>query len=372
MVGDMQQSSRILESIRPQLATVSRAFDPINTSGIAAAMRQMQTQQAEVGRFLSLATDALLHTELFKATRQLHELSLQASTALNIFEQFNQYWLTELNDAIKPSVQLASVAKIALADISYHSAITKSFLDSLDFDAMGKHLNTQQPIMYEVQRSITNFMASYCLLTKSFRSIDDLVQLPSFVLPGATRELSITSYALEALYLREQSDDSDIQTESKLVSGGDSAIIELLALLEKVDPGLVRLYTGARDSLSGNNPDRSRHVLTSLRTLWDEIFHRLAPTDDVKTWVKTEGLLDSGYLHNGHPTRSTRLKYVFRDVSNDPLTEFVDADIRTTLALYKVHQRIHKVDPDLTDNQLHAILVKTESSLAYFIKVWAC
>ncbi len=98
---------------------------------------------------------------------------------------------------------------------------------------------------------------------------------PAFVLPGATREICTTGFALETLHLWDERDEEDVGTEIQLVAEAERCI----ALLQQVDPELPRLYIGARDALNGNNADRARHILSSLRELWNHLLRRLAPDD---------------------------------------------------------------------------------------------
>ena len=76
--------------------------------------------------------------------------------------------------------------------------------------------------MFEVQRSMSDLWASYDGLAASMPDIEDIIQLPSFVLPGATRELSTTSRALDVLYpVEDRSETEGLDLELyPLIEGG--------------------------------------------------------------------------------------------------------------------------------------------------------
>ena len=132
---------------------------------------------------------------------------------------------------------------MALSDISYDLSITERFLPKLDYDFLGRYLKVHLSTMSEVQRPMSDLWVSYDGLAASMPSIEDIVQLPSFVLPGATHELSTTSHALDVLYPMEHRTDTEvIELEPyPLVEEGieDS---DLIVLLERVDSQFVTMY----------------------------------------------------------------------------------------------------------------------------------
>ena len=125
-------------------------------------------------------------------------------------------------------------------------------------------------------------------------------------------------------------------------------------------------YRGAIEALSGDNPDRSRHVLSSLRTLLDNLLCKLAPQKEVREWIERNSI--QGYLHNGQPTRHAKIRYVLRNLG-EPLRDFVEADTRAMVKLYTLYNRLHQLDIGVTDEQLRAIVLKTESYLVYILRV---
>ena len=140
-----------------------------------------------------------------------------------------------------------------------------------------------------------------------------------------------------------------------------------IGLLQAVDPALARPYIGAHDALRGRNADRARHILSSLREFWNHLLRRLAPDEHVLSWVSTD---DKDLLHEGRPTRRARVLFVCRSLNHGPLTDFVVQDTRALVKLVEFFNRVHELDPELTDEQLRALLLRTDSWLTYILQIW--
>ena len=355
------------DAVRRQHKSLARTLSILNNSGLQMAMRQMERQRDVLSRVLdnSLATHL---TELSGATQQMHNLSLGTSLLPNIAELAHVSWLSDLRRASLPSIEMESVVRMTLSDISYDLSVTERLLPIFDYDLLGRHLNVQLSTMFEVQRSMSDLWASYDGLTTSMPNIEDIVQLPSFVLPGATHELTTTSHALAALYPTEHRTDTEvIELEPYPLVEEETGDSDLIALLERVGPQFVTMYRGAVEALDGDNPDRSRHVLTSFRELWNHLLRKLAPKEEVTEWI--EGNRVQGYLHNGRPTRHAKIRYVLRNLGDESLRDFVEADARAMVELYALYGRLHGLDTGVTGEQLRAITIRTESYLSYILRV---
>ena len=354
------------DAVRRRHKPLARTLSILNNSGLQMAMRQMERRQDVLRRVLdgSLATHL---TELSRATQQLYDLSLGTTLLPNVVEQAHVSWLSDLHRASLPSVEMEGVVRMALSDISYDLSVTERLLPKFDYDRLGKHLKVQLSTMSEVHRSMSDLWASYDGLTASMPSIEDIVRLPSFVLPGATHELSITSHALDVLF------PLDYRTDTEVIEPEPYPLVEegiedsdLIILLERVDIQFVTMYRGAVASLDSDNPDRSRHVLTSFRELWSHLLRELAPKEEVTEWVERNSI--QGYLHDGRPTRYAKIRYVLRKLG-DPLGDFIEADTRAMVKLYTLYDRLHALDTGITDNQLRAITFRTKSYLGYLLRV---
>ena len=344
----IEQMERTLEPIRRQHLELSSAFE------MSGAMARIQ--------------------EIASANQHWQELIKQASATSRIAESLSaahQSWL----DTIKPIQhdsshlsQLQASAKLALCDTSLRLAATERLMAGIDFEAIRGRFQIEIPVIAGLESSIAHVAASYGSLAESLREISDITRLPAFVLPGATREIYTTSFALETLRPWDEGDEDEAETEIQFVAEAELEASGCIALLQQVDPGLARPYIGARDALYGNNADRARHILISLRELWNHLLRRLAPDDLVAAWIP--GVPNQkDLLHDGKPTRRARVLYVCRELNNDPLTDFLMHDTRALVKLIELFNRVHELEAALTDEQLRAILLKTDSWLMYILQI---
>ena len=359
----INKTSRLLYDVmRRQHESLTRTLALLNNSGVESAMRQMERQQAELRRALDHSFSPQL-TEISRATQQLYELSLPTTLHPNVFEQAHSSWFSSI-----PSIELDRVVKMALTDISCDLSVTQRLLASFDYDFLGRHLDIQLSTMSEVQRSMSDLWASFDRLASSMPSLEDIVQLPSFILPGATYELTMTSHALDVLYPMEHRADTEvIELGPYPLDEEETGATDLIVLLERIDPQFAAMYRGAMEALESDNPDRSRHVLTSLRELWNHLLRKLAPKEDVMEWINEHG--SQGYLHDGQPTRHAKIRYALRALEDEPLEDFIEADTKAIVQLYKLYGRLHRLDTGLSDEQLRVITFRTESCLDYILRI---
>ncbi|MDE0337688.1 MAG: hypothetical protein OXI80_08450, partial [Caldilineaceae bacterium] len=129
--------------------------------------------------------------------------------------------------------------------------------------------------------------------------------------------------------------------------------------LRKIDPGLGDMLLGARQALNTPNPDRSRHVLISLRELVTHVLRLLAPDGSIQIWNS-----DPDYYHNGRPTRRARLLYINREINTGSLSKSVDAHVHLALILMdELNAESHIISSRLTEQELRALVIDTESLL---------
>jgi Predicted pPIWI-associating nuclease len=96
-------------------------------------------------------------------------------------------------------------------------------------------------------------------------------------------------------------DDALVTVDASL----DDAVPGIDDLLREFDGSLCPLLVGARQALAGRNPDRARHVTTSLRELFTQVLHSLAPDDGVRSWTS-----QADHFIDKRPTRRARLRNV--------------------------------------------------------------
>ena len=190
---------------------------------------------------------------------------------------------------------------MALSDISYDLSVTERLLTSFDYDSWGAISISSCRLCLECNAPcpICGPPLTDCLLNARLRR-----HRPTafFRTAWSDHELSMTSHALDVLYPNEHRTDTEvIELESYPLVEEGTGDSDLFALLERVGPQFVTMYRGAVAALDSDNPDRSRHVLTSFRELWNHLLRKLAPKEEVTEWI--EGNRIQGYLHDGRPTR---------------------------------------------------------------------
>jgi len=207
------------------------------------------------------------------------------------------------------------------------------------------------------------------LFTRSYRGLVAAVATR----PGLTAHLPLGTLYPSAEYLRHVemlgsvsvvADDED-HPATIIDASLDELSPRVDDVLRQFDISLYRLLTGARGALASRNPDRTRHVTTSLRELLMHVLRALAPDQDVKAWAAEPGLVE-----NGRPTRRGRLLYICRKIGEGSLADFVQRDVSASLAFMdSLSAGTHVVQSSLTPTQLEAVVVRTESLLLYLLQM---
>ncbi|GKT10337.1 hypothetical protein [Desulforhabdus sp. TSK] len=376
MPDDFKTAKTALAKLHQDMEAINMLARPSYLSVIEQMERTLEPirrQQLKIGRALEMSGAAARIKEIVSANQHWHEVIKQA-TVTSLAESLaaaHQSWLEHIKPVQYDFSELSGLqasAKLVLCDASLRLSATERLMAGIDFEAIRSRFKIEMPVISGLESSIAHVTASYGSLAESIREISDITRLPAFVLPGATREIYTTSFALETLRPEDERDEEETETEIQLVAEAELETLGCIALLQQVDPGLARPYIGARDALHGNNADRSRHILSSLRELWNHLLRRLAPEDLVAAWIP--GIANQkDLLHEGKPTRRAKVLYVCRELNNDPLTEFLTHDTRALVKLIELFNRVHELEIELTDEQLRAILLKTDSWLMYILQI---
>lgn len=375
MPDDLKTAKSALTKVHQDMDALNRLANPSYLRVIKQMERTMEPirrHQLEISRAMELSGAAARIKDIIGANQHWQDMLNQATTTSRILENMNavhQSWFERIKPIQHDFSRLQASAKLALCDVSFRLTATERIFAGIDFETFKTHFQIEMPAISDLERSIFNVTASYESLADSLKGLPDITQLPSFILPGATREIYTTGYALESLRPWDEREEEDVDTEIQLIAEAELESAGCIALLQKVDPNLARPYIGARDALSGNNTDRARHILSSLRELWSHLLRRLAPEDRVIQWIPENNNHD--YLHEGRPTRRARVLYICRNLNNDPLTEFLAHDTRALVKLIDLFNRVHELETKLTDEQLRAIVLKTDSWLMYILQIWA-
>ncbi len=357
---DMERLSRVLKpSYMGIYEQMERALEPI------------RRHHLEITRAIELsgvASSRML--EIIHANQRWQDLIDQATTSARVFEDMtrtHQTWL----DTIKPMhdriAHLQAAAKLSLSDVAYRLTVTERLFAGINFDVLRRAVALPEPAFLKLENVIGDVTLTYGKLADSIRTVPDVTHLPVFALPGATREVFSTGYALDTIYTSGEQERERDSSKVQLLAEVEEEISGCIGLLYAFDPALARPYIGAHDALRSRNPDRARHILSSLREFWNHLLRRLAPDENVLAWVPTD---DEELLHEGRPTRRARVLYVCRSLNHDPLTDFIVHDTRALVKMVEFFNRVHELEPELTDKQLRALLLRTDSWLTYILQIW--
>jgi hypothetical protein len=188
-----------------------------------------------------------------------------------------------------------------------------------------------------------------------------IVELEPVVTQYPSLEVFHEAELLEAITVPEDEQEAPDEYEVPVVPEERS----LEDWLREIDTDLPSLLQGAREALKTANPDRARHVATSVRELLTHVLHRLAPDDGIRAWTT-----DPHYYDNGRPTKRARLLYINREINVDVLSGFVDADVNSALTLINaLHGGTHGITARLTDRQLRALVDRMESLLLFLFRL---
>lgn len=347
------------------------------------ALEPIRQHHLEISRSIELSRLASSHlTEIVQANQRWQDLIDQATASSRVFEDLartHQSWLDRIKPMQDSIAQIQAAAVMSLGDVAYRMTITERLFAGIDFDAMRRAITLPEPAILKLENVIGDVTLTYEKLATSIRILPDMTYLPAFALPGATREVFITGYALDTIYIRDVPGRERDASVVQLIAEVEQETSDCIGLLQSVDPSLARAYIGAHDALRGRNADRARHILSSLRELWNHLLRRLAPDERVWPWVDSQGsreqLCKKGellFFKDGkeHLTRGSRVLFVCRKLNHPPLSDFVVQDTRALVKLVEFFNRVHELEPELTDEHLRALLLRTDSWLTYILQIW--
>ena len=307
-----------------------------------------------------------LFKSLMKAPQHFQNMIDLATTTSRMFTDQTYMHRTWLHK--HKSMQYQVAAKFNLGAIANQLTAYERLIAGINLDGFRRTIALPEFVVPRFTDSIIDMTAAYGKLTESIRTYSDITRLPRFVLPGATREVSLTRYAVNALGISDEAgaekDSSKIQLLAKIEEETSTCIDDHL---KAVDLDLARAYAGSRDALHGTNPDRERHFLSSMRELWNHLLRKIAPDEQVLEWIPKDG---KDLLHEGKPTRKARVLYVCRDLNHGPLNDFIICDTRALVELINLFNRVHQLERGLSAQQIRALQLRSDSWLIYILDIW--
>lgn len=373
-------ATMMLESIRAiqtQAALISQS-----TTAYKSAIADLAVSTSSITSLQdTLAKRFQRDRELFSSTSYLLAQVRAISAITSNFDD-----LTRANERLTSLVSAASISNSSLSKVfADHSALRSSIeaiasqssvatlLSSLDTtNLLTTSLNSQLRLLRLEEVLFGNKIGASALLannltsqfgklTRSYRNLIECIPgVPEAQIP-VIATLAPKEYSLEIDILEEISVDAGEEEPGEALDKLSSVDDELA----EFDDRLLSLIVGARQALTSENPDKPRHVTTSVRELFTHLLHLLAPDEKIKAWST-----DDDYYYNNRPTRRARLLYICRQFSCDPLTEFVQNDVKAALTFVdSLNAGTHVVQSRLTTKQLSAIVYRMESLALFLLKV---
>lgn len=353
---------RLSRAVGPSLAT-ARELDQ--------ALKPVYAQQTKMALAISNAGAAMFLTKsIVEANARVQELISGMGTHAKIAKNMNfinNTWRDKYGGIQTDIERLQAASRLSMSSVTYQLTVTEQLFSRVDFEAMGKGYSIHSSAIRQFENSIRSLAGNFRTLADSIQTPSDLLSLPEITMPGATRELFITGHTIEAIVARDKLSPEIEECDTRLVLRTEQATSMCVSLLQEVNPALVSPYYGARDALRGKRADRSRHVLSSLRELLSHLLRELAPDQEVLSWISKDGRR----MHPEGPiTRSERVEYIFRMLNHEPLSAFIVKDTQALIEFFNLFNRMHQLDLDMTDDELSALILRTESWIEYILQVY--
>jgi hypothetical protein len=279
-------------------------------------------------------------------------------------------WLAEIGKAQPIIDSIAPVlesVRSQLADIGHMARVAQSSFALIDWASINDSLPLPVEIDSGIQSIYLRFSQSHTRYLESLQaSTSTILALP----PEFTRLPTVEYFTgvdlLETVLVEEhQVDETDEKQvlRTEIVAETEEGLREELIFL---DPGLIRLWEGAEHALRSNNPDRARHVATSLRELFTHVLHKLSPDNEIRQWNQSPELYDKN-----KPTRKARLLFICRGVNQGPFADFLAKDIDAAIAFIQLFQRgTHEILIPFSEEQLVALKIRMEGLIRFLITIY--
>ncbi|MCL5733995.1 MAG: hypothetical protein M1274_00155 [Actinobacteria bacterium] len=266
-----------------------------------------------------------------------------------------------IKELIPGGLTATAIAKMDLSRSLSFSLAAQGVLAGMDSLAVGRLAGIDDAFRQATVVGMTHLSRSYEALIEAVRS----EQLPVVHIPLAIRYPPIEYYreiAVVGSITADQGGRSTADVPVEEVGEGLPCADDLLVQFNKP---LGALLDGARRSADGDNPDRVRHVATSLRELITQVLHGLAPDEQIRGWTA-----DPAMFHKNRPTRRARLLYVVRDLDSDQLADFVERDVNAALSFVDfLSAGTHVADSRLTTTQIKSVVARAESLLVFLLQL---
>lgn len=358
MTHSIAEREKLLQGIVPDLSSRFKNITELAQRDLARYTGLSETAKHMAG----IVNSTSLVSEFFKDQKSL---TLMAEQAIGD----SKHWQTQV-DFFKRFAGETEAYRLAFkthyADIAKLSLIAQMRVQQLRWDKIGYTIKIDPDLFSPAVSSFSKVITSYEQLFRSFQKTKyNIASFPPFISKLPPVEI-ITKSDLLRSFSGEEWEESyeDIEEIQCQISEDIEASLE--DFLVRLDPGLIPLWQGAKKALKSDNPDRSRHTIVSLREMVTHVLHKTAPDGDIHKWTTEQTL-----YHEGRPTRQARLLYICRSVNHEPFELFVSKDVSAHLELIRMLQRgTHQLSINFTDEQLKALILRTESLLRFILAIW--
>lgn len=334
------------------------------------AMKQLHQPYLDIPHMIDIPRMETLQLPKVLAASQQWQTLLEETTVsqriLDNLKETQERWRNVFNPMQESLIRLDTAMKLSLDGVVHQITATERILAGIDFNAWRLRLALPEQAFLGLEHVLDKIGVAYKHLTDSTSLIPNVSYVQELTVSAPARELFTLGHAINAIHSAYDEDSWADSPDARLVAEIEEETSDCVALLRSLDPALAQPYMGARDALRSQNPDRVRHILTSLRELWSHLFRRLAPDKSVMEWI---GDAKEDLLQSGRPTRRARVLYICRDLNHSALADFVVEDSRALVKLIEFLNHVHELTPELTDMQLRALFLKTDSWLLYLLRI---
>lgn len=269
-------------------------------------------------------------------------------------------YLGELNRKFLVS---AAHEQAKLLEATEYTVLAEKALLPITSQNIGIRLGITGDLQDELSKNMFDLSQKYSVLYKSFESDPTSYSL---IHPSISKNIPSDYYSAAGLYsvlsVKEEITSQEKHKQKELYSENEN---NLRKNLKKLNDDLIDMLDGAKGSLYSTKADSTRHFYISLRELFGHTLHLLSPDSELKKWSNDE----KDYF-NKKPTRAARLRYICRNINNNPLYNYLQLNIKDTIDLIDIMQKgAHNLKSTDTIEQLEAIKNKVESTLNILLEI---
>jgi hypothetical protein len=348
-------------AVSAQQMVATPAFEAAVAASRSALSMVLQGLNGEPARTFAEAMDAIFVPPLVATAQseamQIHEQLIRAVSGSDIHS---------IGATAQGTLSLSLQRLCGTAELA---SISAGVLSSLDFQNLGAAVNMSPPARDLLEGRFVGFARSYSQLYLDLeRRPPDVEMLKEELWELPAQGFFCSVDAICAISLGDSDDEADRILEDTRDHIAEETQTALKIGLREVDPDLIPVWQGAQEAIALGNPDRSRHLCSSLRQLITSILELLAPADRVREWNANPEF----YTKSGQPTRKARLRYIWRHRHNETLPDYVEKEIDVVLLLLgDLNRGVHSTASPYDRHQLTRFKAAAEAAIRLVLMVRA-